>query len=449
MLSARLDIPDTMSFAAMEMEEPDSSVRKYLLSGLATVVVLIAGIGGWAATTRLGGAVLAPGTVVVESSVKKVQHPTGGIIGEIRVKEGDRIEANDILVRLDETATRANLQMITNLLDELIVRQTRLEAERDDATGFSMPEDLGARQSDPRVQSNFATEEVIFAARRNTCESQKSQYKEQIEQLRNQITGMQDQTSAKEKEIVFIAAELDDLIGLEKKQLVPKTRLVSLRREEVRLRGEHGQLVASAAQARGKIAETELQSLGHLQDRKSEVVKELREVQSKRAELTERKITADDQLRRVDLRAPQSGIVHQLSVHTVGGVIEAGEQIMTIVPQGEQLVVEAKVAPRDIDQVRVDHTVNIRFPAFDMRTTPEFEGRVSRISADLTRDDATAPSYYVARIVLNQEKLRSTQGLKLVPGMPAEVQIATADRTAMSYLMKPIEDQVARAFKER
>jgi HlyD family secretion protein len=179
------------------------------------------------------------------------------------------------------------------------------------------------------------------------------------------------------------------------------------------------------------------------------VVKELREVQSKRAELTERKITADDQLRRVDLRAPQSGIVHQLSVHTVGGVIEAGEQIMTIVPQGEQLVVEAKVAPRDIDQVRVDHIVNIRFPAFDMRTTPEFEGRVSRISADLTRDDASAPSYYVARIVLNQEKLRSTQGLKLVPGMPAEVQIATADRTAMSYLMKPIEDQVARAFKER
>lgn len=443
------DTNDAGSTQSLRFDEPDSSVRGYLLGATITILTLVGGFGGWAATTSLAGAVIAGGTVVVDTSVKKVQHPTGGVIGEIRVKEGDKILANDILVRLDETATRANLQMITNMMDELYVRQARLEAERDDAKTFTLPDELTERANEARVQSLLATEELIFTSRQQTCDSQKSQFKERIEQLRNEITGLGNQIAAKEQEIAFIDTELNDLIDLEQKQLVPKTRLVSLRREKVRLSGEHGQLVAAAAQSKGKIAETELQSLSHLQDRKSEVVKELREVQSKRAEFTERKTTATDQLRRVDLRAPQSGIVHQLSVHTVGGVIEAGEQIMTIVPENDQLVVEARIAPRDIDQVRVNHAVNIRFSAFDMRTTPEFKGHVFRISADLNRDDATAPAYYIARIVIDDDNRHSSQDLKLVPGMPAEVQIATVERTAMSYLLKPLEDQISRAFKER
>ena len=229
------------------------------------------------------------------------------------------------------------------------------------------------------------------------------------------------------------------------------SRLTALRREAVLIRGKHGQLVASVAELRGKIAETGLQDLGHVQERRADILKELREVQSKRSELAERKVAAEDQLRRIDLRAPQAGVVHELSVHTVGGVVERGEQLMLIVPGGDKLVVEARVTPRDIDQVRPGAAVNVRFPSFNMQTTPEFKGTVSRVSADLLKDAATGQTAYVARITLDEDARRALTNtqLTLLPGMPAEVQVQTGERTALSYLIKPLKDQVARSFRER
>jgi HlyD family secretion protein len=259
------------------------------------------------------------------------------------------------------------------------------------------------------------------------------------------------QIDAKAREIEYIEKELSDLAELEAKKLVTTSRIMGLRREAVRIRGEHGQLVASVAELKGKIAETELQDLGHVQERRSDILKEMREVQSKRAELAERKVAAEDQLRRVDLRAPQSGIVHELAVHTIGGVVERGEQIMLIVPGGDKLVVEARIAPRDIDQVRTGSPVNVRFPSFNMQTTPEFKGVVTRVSADLSKDEDTGQSAYVARIALAEDARRELdrEHEALMPGMPAEVQVQTGERTALSYLLKPLEDQVARSFRER
>lgn len=428
-----------------------ANARLYILGGASTLAALLLGFGGWATTTQLSGAIIAPGVVVVDTSVKKVQHPTGGIVGAIRVKDGDKVMAGDLLIRLDETVTRANLQILLNQIDELSIREARLKAELDERSVIELPADMQARAGDAQVQSILATEQIVLASRTETCNSQKSQFEERVSQFKNQIEGVSGQIEAKAQEIAFIEKELSDLSGLEERQLVTTSKLMSLRREAVRIRGEHGQLVASVAETKGKIAETELQNLGHLQERRSDIVKELREVQSKRAELAERKVAAEDQLQRVDIRAPQTGVVHELSVHTVGGVVERGEQLMLIVPEGDKLVVEAKIAPRDIDQVKTGSRVNVRFPSFNLQTTPELKGAVSRISADLRKEEGTGQGTYVARIVLEESQIEKLgkDGEALLPGMPAEVHVQTSERTALSYLIKPVEDQVARAFRER
>ena len=227
------------------------------------------------------------------------------------------------------------------------------------------------------------------------------------------------------------------------------TKYTATQREAARLEGEWGRLIASAAQARGRIAETELQIIQLDQNRKTEVIKDLREIQAKEAELNERRIAAEDQLKRIDIRAPQSGVVHQLAVHTVGGVINAGEPVMLIVPSGDALVVEARVAPQDIDQVKLGQPAFVRFSTFNVRTTPELKGHVSRVAAGLTQDPQSNLSYYAIRVTLAGEELKRLGEQRLLPGMPGEVHIKTAERTTISYLVKPLSDQIARAFTER
>jgi len=270
-----------------------------------------------------------------------------------------------------------------------------------------------------------------------------------IAQFKEEISGLTAQQQAKAKELELVKTELASQTQLWEKNLTTIAKYTATQREATRLDGEGAQLIAIAARAKGKISETELQIIQLDQDLKAEVSKEIREIQAKEAELSERRVAAEDQLKRVDIRAPQSGVVHQLAVHTVGGVITAGEPIMLIVPSGDTLVIEAKIAPQDIDQVRQDQPAFVRFPAFNQRTTPEFGGIVSRVSADLTREPQADRAYYVARITLPDAELRRLGELKLVPGMPAEVHVKTGERTALSYLVKPLTDQIARAFKER
>ena len=426
------------------------SMRRALLGGTAVTCLLSLGIGGWAATTELAGAVIAPGSLVVDTNVKKVQHPTGGIVGELRVREGDHVKAGDVVVRLDDTQTRANLAIITKSLDELAARQARDEAERDGAKKVVFPAELLARLHDPDVARVVHGEQRLFEIRRSAREGQVAQLRERIGQLKEQIQGLSDQVAAKRREIVLIGEELKGVRELWQKNLVQITRLTALERDAARIEGERGALVSTMAQTKAKITETELQILQVEQDLRTEVGKDLAEIRAKASELVEKKVAAEDQLKRVDIRAPQNGMVHQLTVHTVGGVIAPqGEPIMLIVPEADLLTVEAKIAPQDIDQVRVGQRAVLRFSAFNQRTTPELSGTVSRVSADVSQDPKTGATYYTVRMSVPEAELARLHGLKLIPGMPVESFIRTDERTVISYLTKPLTDQFMKAWRER
>jgi HlyD family secretion protein len=420
-----------------------------MFAGLTIFVVLAGAVGGWAGTTELAGALIASGSIVVDSNVKKVQHPTGGVVGELRVRDGDRVKAGDILLRLDQTVTRANLAIITKGLDELSARKARLEAERDGAEAIAFPGPLADRESDPEVAHVMRGERQLFELRRSARSGQKAQLRQQVEQLREEIVGLTAQQRAKRREIELIERELEGVRGLFKRNLVPITRLTQLEREATRLDGEQAHLLAAVAQAKGKTAEIELKVLQIDQDLSSEVAREMREIDAKIGEFVERKIAAEDQLARVDIRSPQDGTVFQLVVHTIGGVIAPGEPMMLIVPEADSLIVEAKVSPQDIEQVHLEQKSVLRFPAFNAPTTPEINGQVTRISADTTVDQRTGLSYYTIRISMHPDELSRLGNSKLVPGMPVECFIQTGERTVISYLLKPLRDQMGRTFRER
>ena len=433
-------------------QEPQASlasIHRHIIVGGAVVAFLAIGLGGWASTAEISGALIAQGSLVVDSNVKKVQHPTGGVVGEVRVRDGDHVKAGDILVRLDETVTRANLAIVTKGLTELYARKARLSAERDGDDSVTVPKELASRADDPDVTEAMNSERKLFELRRKARLGQKDQLQQRVKQLNEQIVGLTAQQDAKTKETSLIDQELQGVRDLWAKNLVQINRLTSLEREEARLQGERGQLIASAAEAKGKIVETELQIIQVDQELSSDVAKELRETESKIGEYVERKVTAEDQLRRTDLRAPQNGVVFQSTANTVGGVITAGDPVMLIVPETDTLLVEAKVEPRDIDQVQLGQPVVLRFSAFNMRTTPEINGTVARVAADTSTDQRTGQSYYLVRISMTADEIGRLGEVKLAPGMPVEAFIHTGDRTMIAYLVKPLHDQLMRAFREK
>jgi HlyD family secretion protein len=425
------------------------SVRWHMLFSAVATGTLFGAVGGWAASTELSGAILAPGVLVVDSSVKKVQHPTGGVVGELRVREGDSVKAGEVLARLDETVTRANLAIIERSLLELAARQARLEAERDGSDRPSHSADvLSQSQQAHEVEKIIAGENKLFELRWLGRSGQKNQLRERTNQIKDEIQGLTGQLSGKKREIELIGQELGGVRELWQKNLISIQRVTALERDAARLEGEHGQLLASVAQAKGKISEIELQIIQIDQDLRAEVAKELRDVQAKMAELVEKRVAAQDQLRRVDIRSPQDGLVHQLAVHTIGGVIAAGEVIMAIVPNADKLVVEARVSPREIDQIKTGQSAQMRLVAFNQNATPQIAGRVQMVAADQTNDDKTGASYFKINVAPDTLEISRLRGVKLVPGMPIEVFLQTSPRTVLSYLMKPISDQVSRVFKE-
>ncbi len=432
-----------------DLDDPRGAIRRLNIAGLVLLVLLVGGVGGWAMTSQLVGAVIAPGTLVVESNIKKVQHPSGGIVGEIRVKEGSQVEAGEIVLRLDDTLTKATLGIVRSQLDELLAREARLLAEREGAQAIAFPEALMARRKEPSVETAVVGEEKLFESRSNARTGQRAQLRERIAQASEEIRGLSAQLDAKEREIKFIGEELVGVTELYQKNLIPIIRYMQLQRDQAKLTGERGQFVADIARARGKISEIELQIIQLDQDFRTEVLRDLRDSQGKIAELRERYVAAEDQLKRVDIRAPQAGTVLQLAVHTVGGVIGQGETIMQVVPRADQLVVEAKVAPQDVDQLTLGAKVTARIMAGNQRTMPDVAGVLTRISADLTREPQTNQAYYVVRVSLDEEQVRSLRDLTLVPGMPAETFIQTQERTPLQYLLRPLSEQIARTFRER
>ncbi|MCZ8314966.1 HlyD family type I secretion periplasmic adaptor subunit [Phreatobacter sp.] len=424
-------------------------MRRLVLVGMAVVVVFVGGIGGWAATVPLAGAVVAGGVVVVDTNVRMVQHPTGGVVGEILVRETARVQQGDLLIRLDATITRANLQVIVKQLNEAAARQARLEAERDGAANIVLPASLDGRLGDPEVARSWDSEVTLFNARRSARQGQQRQLRERIDQIREEIVGLTAQEQARRRQVELIERELGDIRDLFRRNLVPRPRVVELEREGARLAGDVGQFVSERARAEGRITEAELQILQIDQDLRREVSTELREIQARTGELVERRVAAEDALKRIDIRSPASGFVHQLSYHTVGGVITAGQPIMMIVPGNDVLVIEVRIAPQDIDKVAIGQQALIRFPALPHSTTPEVNGTVVRLSADVVRDPQTGSAFFLARLAFADGELDRLGRNRIVPGMPAEIYVKTGERTALAYLTRPLMDQVNRAFRER
>ena len=425
-----------------------ASMRRNIRVALALIVFLLGGIVVWATTTEISGAVIAAGNVVVDSNAKKVQHPTGGIVTEVLARDGDRVKAGDLLVRLDQTLTRANLSIVSKDLDQLVAQKARLEVERDGQNDVPVPQELAARMNDPQVARIMEGERKLFSLRRVARVGQKDQLAKRVDQLKEELVGYESQVRAKTLEMELIEKQLVGARELWTKKLMPVTRFTELQRDAARLKGEHGVLIATMAQIKGKISETELQILQVDRDLNSDIGKEMREADAKIGELIERQ-AAQDQLKRIEVRAPGPGVVDQSTVHTVGGVVAPGETIMLIVPDQDSLKVEAKVAPQDVDQLHIGQPVSLRFSALDQRTSPVINGTLTNLSPDTTIDPKTEQRYYKVRVSLDPKEIARLGSAKIVPGMPVEVFVQTGDRTALSYLLKPLDDQISRAFKEQ
>ncbi|EJL04875.1 type I secretion membrane fusion protein, HlyD family [Pseudomonas fluorescens Q2-87] len=425
-----------------------ASLSRHLRWGAISLVVLLGGGLTWAVCTNLSGAVIATGVVAVEGSVKTIQHPTGGVVAELLVKEGQAVAAGDVLLRLDATLPAASQAIVSKSLNQAWARLARLEAERDNASEVAIPQELLTRMSVDEAKAVMAIEQQLFLDRRASREGQKKQLRERVQQLNETIAGHDIQQKTKQEEIELIDSEYQAVKKLFDKGMMTLDRVNALARGIARLRGERGQLMASIAEARGKIAETELQRLQVDQTFRSEVSQELRDLLARQGELIEREITASDQLKRVDIISPIAGRVQQLAVHTIGGVISPAEGLMQIVPADDELLVEAKISAQDIDQLTVGQSAILRLSAFNRSTTPELTGTVVRLSADLIQDERTGIGFYRAGIKIPKSELAKLQGLALVPGMPVESMIQTGSRNVMSYLLKPISDHAQRAFRE-
>ena len=424
------------------------SLDRHLFAGLLSAILFLTGIGAWAVTTSLSGAVIATGFLVVEGNVKKVQHPKGGVVGELLVGEGRAVDAGEILIKLDDTVIRAKLDATKATLDQLYARKARLLAELGDAAAVEVPAALVGRLPPDGRDAIMQAERRLFADRRAEREGQKERLDGQAVQLEEQVSGLTVQMTAKEDEIALIGREAEAQDTLYAKNLTSLSQVLALKREAVRLNGEFGQLKAQIAATKARIEEIGLQKIQVDQAMRAEVSTELRDLETREGELRSEEIALIEDLQRVDIRAPVAGVVHKLAVHTAGGVVSPAEALMEIVPREAELVVRAQVRPDDVDQLAVGQPARVRFTAFNRNTTPEFDGKLVRVSADLEVDERTGVAFYRADIGVDKADVAQHAGLELVPGMPAEAHVLTGDRNVLSWLMKPITDHAARAMRE-
>lgn len=408
-------------------------------------VLLIGGVGGWAATAPLSSAVIGVGTVLVDQDIKLVQHPDGGVVKSIAVREGDFVTEGQVLVRLDDAQIRAERTILQGQLSELEVRRARLFAEANSTPDMTLSEEL--LTAFPAVAQIFEGEQQVFTGNLARHQSQREQLALQIDQLNQEIEGLEFQVTATRSELELARAELDRFRRLAENNLVETARVSAAERDVVRLQGQTGDLNTSIARARVRIADVELQILELDGTRQTEAQRELRAVEAQIAEVEERLGAAEAQFARTEILATATGVVNELNIATIGGVISPAERIATIVPEDADLTIEFRVALNDIDQIHVDQPATLRFSAFNHRTTPEVEGTVTRISAAAQQDTQTGESFYVAQVHAQDPEVALGAG-QLVPGMPVEVFVETERQTALAYFLKPFTDQVTRAFRE-
>jgi membrane fusion protein, type I secretion system len=424
------------------------NVRGPVIFGLSVIFIFFGAFMGWAAFAPLGSAAIAQGTVSVEGNRKSIQHLEGGIVSEIKVKDGQFVEEGQILIILDEIQSKASMEIVRGRRTVALAQKARLEAERDGLDKIIFPEDLMARRNEPNALEVMQGQENIFESRRKSRLGQITILEQKIAQLEEEIKGLGGQVFASDRQIKLISEEIKDVDSLVKKNLAKRPRLRALQRNLAELRGNRSQNLSKIAQSRQAIGEVKLQ-INELQNSlMDEVVGELRDIQAQLFDLEEQSRASEDVLSRTDIRAPTAGYVVDLQVHTSGGVIAPGATVMDIVPDDVKLIVEAKVGTADIDSVFIGSPAQIRFPAFNQRTSLPAEGTVISVSADSLEDKRTGTFHYLARVKIDSLKNANIEITQLRPGMQADVMITTGERTALDYFVDPIILSFNRALRE-
>lgn len=424
--------------------------RRPLIIGLITLAVLVGGFGSWSVLSSISGAVVATGRIEVDRNRQVVQHLDGGIVAEILVDEGDMVQEGDTLIRLDATELTSQLVIVEGQLFELMARRGRLEAERDEAAEIIFdPELLEAAETQPEVKDLVEGQRRLFHARRETTAREIDQLEKRRVQIEEQIRGIQAQQTSLKVQLDLIGEELGNQQSLLDRGLAQAATVLNLRRTQASLDGQLGELVAAEAQAEGRITEIDIEILKLGTGQREEAITRLRDLRYQELELAETRRSLRQRLARLDITAPVSGVVYGLQVQTPRSVIRPADPVLYLVPQDRPLVIAAQVAPTDIDQLFTGQEVTLRFSALDQRSTPELFGHVTQVSADAFEDQGSGISYYRAEIELNPgEQGRLPAGTVLIPGMPVESYIRTADRSPLAYLVKPLTDYFNKAFRE-
>ncbi len=429
----------------------DRSLAKWRRLGWAAIFLFLGGSVLWAATTRLDGAAIAPGVVAVESKRKTIQHLEGGIIDEILVTEGERVEAGQTLIRFDDTYPRATLDLLKGQYAAALALEARLSAERDGRDEIDFPDALLARADDPRITKIMVGQVDIFRSRRARIANQESIIAERIAKYRSEILGLEAQIAAGRQQLALLGEEIEAAEGLLARGLARKPKVLALKRKEAEISGDIGDYQAQIARAEESISELKLQLTIPKARRMNQVTEQLQTVHGRIADLKEKILAAEDVLKRTSVVALQSGTVVDLQVHTAGGVVQPGEKLLDLVPDGDRLVIEVRIDPRDIDAVYVGMPAQVRLTAFNARATPTLDGRVTSISADRVSDPSTGVSYFTGRVEPADDSWRAAgfDPTVLLPGMQAEVFLVTERRTVLDYLVAPISRSFARAGREQ
>ena len=425
------------------------SARGPIITGVLALLIFVGGFGTWAVMANISGAIIASGRVKVEQNRQVVQHPDGGVVDTIVVKEGDIVTAGDVLIRLDASELQTELAIVEGQLFELMARRGRLEAEQDNAETITFePELIEIAATRPEVQDLLDGQERLFTARLVTAGQAIEQLNKRSTQITDQVQGIKAQQDALSRQLDLIQMELDDQQSLLDKGLAQASRVLALQREAAALEGQVGELAASAAQAQGRITEIELEKLQLQTGKREEAITRLRDLQFRELELVERRLSLLAQLERLEIRAPVGGIVYGMTIFASRAVVQPADPLLFIVPQDRPLVIDARVEPIHRDEVFVGQPVTLKFSAFDQRTTPDLVGQVIQVSADTFEDEATRANYYGVEIILDEGQAELLGDKRIVPGMPVESYIRTADRSPLAYLIKPLADYFNRAFRE-